>query len=1078
MKEDKFYEVVAKIDTIAVPEPSSEQIEELFKIIQKDDSYENYFLSNVKFKSWLFQLKERGYFSPEKAPGLQPGPEKGSFSIPEWNVLRYLEQVSMQAKVPEDEKYIEELLNIIREVTQYHIKTNKLDNYRTWWYFVKILLNIPSEKIPESIIELIPFWLRSRFDVGLVGADIAKKLLPKFLNSENAEDWKKAERIVEAITAIKWLKISEERRDIVEKEQEATTLIDNYWLQESFKENAAKVGERCSEKVIFTIAERLKEVFRGEHPESFLEFEYEGKEYVLIVSHRKDFAFNVSVGIIKRADTKAKDVTEQLFKVIPPESEKLFEFQIGDCNDKESFTDVLQILIRKDCKFEKINGDLNSKIKGLYNALMTDYSYIWFESMFSGPHFVYNVKQVLTLILRDITLAKVTSNQTSAGAIFEAFLGNQYQYPIFKRMVVFLVAKEWSSFKKVFWRMIDEDGGKIFSSAYFEPELYPLLENNVTEWVREDKERLKTIIERGPLVDLPEDYKEKYVAHWKQKWYSALKSDPFFLPLFDEQTKFTGSKEKLPPRITEISVREGPGPSPLSKEQIIGMSNEELAKYLSTFQPKDRWEGPSIYGLSGILRGIAQEKPEKLTDELGPFLNTGYLYVYDILEGINEAWNKRKSLDWKRIFEFIKLYIEKDEFWQDKYVIQDDMAKHKWIVATIGRLIRDGTRDDAWAFSEDLLFFAQEILLLLLEKTKANGEKIKDAVNDALNSALGIIISALIHLALRVARVEEKKGLDKEPRWSTEIKKKYEELLKDKVAEGYILLGQYMPNLYYLDKHWVKEKIEEISLTTHGELWDFFMRGYLFGRVYKDLYELMEPHYRDALDFDFKESDINQRLVEHISFQYLEGKESISVEQSLFKQLLNRWDPSQIEEIIGFFWRQRDYLGENPKNRQKKENPVELREMRGRIVDFWRWIYKNKYHPEKSPKLTDGDQRILSDLSKLSIFLAKIDAEAFEWMVASAPYLNLGFTSSFLIEYLNNLKDADLDTGKYVGKILLKILETSTPDYKQENIRSIVEHLYQIGEKESADTICNIYGSRGLHFLRDLYEMNQQIDSD
>jgi len=81
-------------------------------------------------------------------------------------VLPYLERVSEQVNIPGNEKYIGELLNIIRNVTQYHIEHNKkLDNYRTWWYFVKILVNIPANEIPPDIIDLIPVWLDSKFEV-------------------------------------------------------------------------------------------------------------------------------------------------------------------------------------------------------------------------------------------------------------------------------------------------------------------------------------------------------------------------------------------------------------------------------------------------------------------------------------------------------------------------------------------------------------------------------------------------------------------------------------------------------------------------------------------------------------------------------------------------------------------------------------------------------------------------------------------------------------------------------------------------------------------------------------------------
>ena len=71
---------------------------------------------------------------------------------------------------------------------------------------------------------------------------------------------------------------------------------------------------------------------------------------------------------------------------------------------------------------------------------------------------------------------------------------------------------------------------------------------------------------------------------------------------------------------------------------------------------------------------------------------------------------------------------------------------------------------------------------------------------------MGKTISALINLALRKARVDEKKGIESNIKWSVEIKQKYEEILNKEVIEGYTCFGQYLPNFYYLDKEWVQEK--------------------------------------------------------------------------------------------------------------------------------------------------------------------------------------------------------------------------------------------------------------------------------
>jgi hypothetical protein len=111
-----------------------------------------------------------------------------------------------------------------------------------------------------------------------------------------------------------------------------------------------------------------------------------------------------------------------------------------------------------------------------------------------------------------------------------------------------------------------------------------------------------------------------------------------------------------------------------------------------------------------------------------------------------------------------------------------------------------------------------------------------------------------------------------------------------------------------------------------------------------------------------------------------------------------------------------------------------------------------------------------SELSKLAVFLEKIDAKNCEWLSLSALYIHVDFNAPFFLKYLNSLKDKDKEAGKYVGEIFLEILKNSTPDYDQKDICSIVEYLYIEDFEKYAIEICKIYGSRGYEFLRDICE--------
>lgn len=117
-------------------------------------------------------------------------------------------------------------------------------------------------------------------------------------------------------------------------------------------------------------------------------------------------------------------------------------------------------------------------------------------------------------------------------------------------------------------------------------------------------------------------------------------------------------------------------------------------------------------------------------------------------------------------------------------------------------------------------------------------------------------------------------------------------------------------------------------------------------------------------------------------------------------------------------------------------------------------------------------KKLLSDLTKLTIFLDNIDSENSKWLLRSAPYVEIDFNSSFFIEYLDKFEDEE--SIKFIGKIFLEMLSETTPDYDQKHIISIVNKIYLV-DKTEAGKICSIYGSRGYEFLRPIYEEKHDI---
>lgn len=1047
----------------------------LLNRIQRKTLYENKFFEARTELKWFDELEKRGYFNPNPDTEPQKAELEGHFCIPQWNVLPYLEKISQQVSESENEKYIEKLLAIICNITEYHIKNDKaLDNYRTWWYFVKILCNIPNDKISIDIIELIPIWLKSKFDNSLPGSEILKKLLPKFLDSNDSKNREKAEKIIEIVTAV----------DL--DREEPRTIIDPYWLSESLRKNATKIAQICGMDVVFNIADNLKQTFRKKYGSAHPTIDFQGNRYMMSIDYTTNTNYTVII-VLEKA-------------VLKQTWEGKFDFAINDIQNKTGFIRTIRKNLRKNDAFKELKDELDSELDFIYEKIPQDFSFLWADDL------IFDIKRskdepeaALTAVLRDILFekAKIADNLNAIKDVFTKFFGVEYRYPIFRRIAFYIIGKLWNSFKKFFWNIMKTaEGEALFSDSVFEPELYNLLKINVSEFegeLKENIENIKIIIDRGPQG---KNYTEIQKAYWKQKWYSAMKDNSFFKPFYIEQQKITHIEEEV--ELKSTKTRFGPGPSPLSIEEIIKMDNRKLASYLKEFKTKDYWHGPTVDGLAETLKAVVKTNSGKFTQDIDPFETTAYYYVYHILWGIREAWQDKNDINWGTLFGFIIQYVRQDGFWEDKYLIADDHwhADHLWVIGVIGELITQGTRDDAWAYSDQHFQASFEVINVILEKMYQEKEQIynnhplsPNLWTYSLNSVFGKITEALFMLAIRIKRVEEKTK-QQSINWDRNIKSQYDEILKNEIIEGYFWLGFYLLNFNYLDTKWTTEKMK---ILIDDPNWQAFMTGYLVkGKVYPDLYESMESHYKKATGYDFKEIEAKRKLVEHICIGYLREKEDFA-EDSLFGKILMKWNPEQIIKIIGFFWMQRDYerkprksIVAYHKNGEIKHKEIahkteiqhpeddETNRIYKRIISFWQWVYNNKYKTINN--LSGDDKKILSELTKLTVFLPEINVESYDWLMISVPYVDVR-VSAFFIEYLNDLKETE-QSITYIGKIFLEMLEGSTPDYDEEHIKSIVEYMFIYDDKEikgEAKKICNIYGSRGYNFLRKICEQNANV---
>ena len=918
--------------------------ESVLELITKDKIVANYFLKKAKDPKWLPYLKERGFFSPEKAPGPEPADEEGFYTIPYWNVLDYLERVSPEVRKPGNEVYIDKLLEIIKEVTEYHKQTKKLDNYHIWSSFIRIISNLPNEKFTEEIIDLIPIWLDSRFDTELQSMEIIKKLFPKLLHSDNPEDIKKAEKIISYLTGIK------------KKEDRKVLVVNSFWLKEFFKKHLKDIAEKCStENIACLFVKRIRKIASNEY-EGTLEslYEYEDAEYLL-----------------------EKPV-------------ELLSYALGK---------ILLINAKKEPQ---------------------------------------DTAKVLKSILEE-------------------------KLPIFTKIALFILGQNLSQkdFKDIFWKAIKGKGVDIFrgASIYWGDELKKVLEN-LGPLDDEQRKLLKEKVEEAAnkykyIESLKkEDEKEKQKAFFKQRIYNALAYDEKFRSLYEEMKKITKTDAELHPVIGKVEVKTRWGKPPLSVEEILKMDNTKLGEYLMQFN--DFWKTED---LSEAIRTAVKTEPGKFTKDLKVFLNVGYLYIVKFLEGLKEAITEDKLIAYEEVFDFVEKYINRDEFWQDKFVVKSSLnTTHEWVIYYFCFFIEKILQTETFPIEQ---FFEKikNIIHLMMERIKVKkAEEISDYVLYSINTPIGRLIETYIKLVLRILQ----SSYDKKDPAIKDFVKKFKELLNESIIEAYTLFGMYFLNFYFhIDKNFSVETVK--SLKKKDETWEAFMKGYCYVRnIYKEVYELMKEHYETSLEYNFKSEAVKEGIVGHISIGYLVGLENLEP-SSLFYKLVKKFDPDDVNQIIHVLWNQRDYL---KKDDEKNE------QIKNRILDFWKFVYE-KLKDKKEEELSEEEQEILFNLVELTCFLPELKEPYTEWLKKSAKFIKGPGTFHSLLEELERLREIGdrVKVAKNIGEILLSIKQLFP--YPKNKIEAFIKYLCDTPDhevKKIAKDICETYLKNGIYDFKEVCE--------
>lgn len=234
------------------------KIESIIQKIKVNQNYKKYFFQNAskyqKLHLWLTPLFLEGFFDPSKnLEPIEDQKNKGSFNIPKWEVLDFLEALSIQNKETTKKEITNLLLKIIDNIMLYRKEDGtKIDNFRTDWYMIKILFNLPHDKILIKHINFIEISIKESNFSGILHSDLETIVLPVLI------EYKMKKHLLKLLKIIFAYKLLDKKTSYQEREP----LLHKHWLNSLLKKYSQNIVEIIDVEGLETLISIVNKVIK------------------------------------------------------------------------------------------------------------------------------------------------------------------------------------------------------------------------------------------------------------------------------------------------------------------------------------------------------------------------------------------------------------------------------------------------------------------------------------------------------------------------------------------------------------------------------------------------------------------------------------------------------------------------------------------------------------------------------------------------------------------------------------------------------------------------------------------------
>ncbi len=901
------------------------------------------FFRKIKGFKWFDSLYQAGYFDDKNIPAPVPSKEEGYITVPNWEAIAYLVNVAQKFDKEDADEYAPLFLKIIENATNY-AKDKGFSNYLVWRQFAEILIHIPIRFLTLEYLEVVDYWLKDKYEHGLVSEIIGSMWLPEIIEKADEPSLKISYRLLEILYEVVYV----DENNAGRASKKAQLRFNYYTANKVKKKSACSIGRYLGKKGVMVFQSRLEEVFDKLQNDTWSTFWQPAVEEHEQNKHRR------------------------------------------------------------------------------------------------------NTENILIEIYRDTLCSYINENSKEACEYLEDLLKSRYQTIV--RVAIYCIGQNFDKYLVSADKIINVD----FLQDKYRHEIWHFLHQNYNNFTKEQKNRVLAAIQS---LDLSVDegvLMNCATAYERATWLAAIKDlGKEEADSYQEAIRTAGAEPDHPDFTSFIGSLEDGQKSPYLVEELIAMSAADLVKTLNDYRAEGGPRESGIKGLSETVKRVFKNSPLKYSDNLDSFSGLDLAYVHSIIVAYSELWNEKANLPWEHLWNFLLNFVSKvigkKRFWDPENAKQRDsfVANRYWIVSALARFLGAGVRSDDHALPAKFHDRVEASLQVLLEKEEGvEFSPDDDAVSVSINSPRGQCIEALIFLTLSDCRLEDRSNDGNHDKawehycgyFNAELER--EESSEKREYEFTTLVANYLPNFFYMSRHWVLKNLSRIFDQSNHLKWLCAMQGYSYvNRVDREIYGFLKEHgdFVRVLDIEDIKSNVEEEVIQHIVVGYIKDFESLGDEDSLIQIFLDRAVFEELSQLIWFI-----------RTLQKEDDDKLTR----KVYELWPKLLKFIDPSRKESR------ELASSLCTWAVFVKELDSESMNLLRPIAPFAEEFYNSYDLLENLARISEEQPFEANEVWQAML---QGCVPDYPEEAIRKLLTNLLSKGPdgKRAAKDTVSLYFKKG-----------------